>query len=112
MGSGRARRIAAVAVTALLLAAVPVVLAATASSKPRAAANPRPLNYACASDLYNAKKVLHYVVRPSSCQGSGKKLVRFQADYPVYTCRKEHGGFAARQRRFQFPSGVYSHGPA
>ncbi|MEA2438344.1 MAG: hypothetical protein QOF65_2900, partial [Thermoleophilaceae bacterium] len=112
MDSGRARRFAAVAVAALLLAAVSAVLVAAAATRPRAAASPRPMKYACASNLYNAKKVLHYVARTSSCKGSGKTLVRFAADYPVYTCRKEHGGFAPRPRRFQFPSGIYNHGPA
>src|SRR4051812_37649923 len=115
MGSGRARSIAAGAVAVLLLlAGVSAVLAATAQPKPKshAAATPRPLVYACASNLYNARKVLHYVARPADCRGSGKTLVSFQADYPVYTCRKEHGGFAARQRRFQFPNGIYGHGPA
>ncbi|HEY0517354.1 MAG TPA: hypothetical protein VGD00_09555, partial [Solirubrobacteraceae bacterium] len=98
--------------SALLLAALSAVLVAAAATKPKAAASPRRMQYACASNLYNAKKVLHYVARPSSCTGSGKTLVRFAPDYPVYTCRKEHGGFAARQRRFQFPSGIYGHGPA
>ena len=82
MGSGRAKRFAAVAVAALLLAALSAVLVATAAS------SPRPLKYACASNLYNAKNVLHYVARPSQCQGSGKTLVNFKADDPVYTCRK------------------------
>jgi hypothetical protein len=106
LGSGRAKRFAAVAVTALLLAALWAVLVATAAS------TPRPLRYACASSLYNTKKVLHYVARPSECRGSGETLVNFAVDDPVYTCRKEHGGSAARQRRFQFPSGIRGHGPA
>jgi hypothetical protein len=70
------------------------------------------MNYSCAFDLYNAKKVLHFVARPSSCQGSGHKLINFKKQYPVSACRKEHGGFAARQKRFQFPNGIYGHGPA
>src|SRR3954462_4775045 len=88
LGSGRAKRFAAAAVAALLLAALSAVLVASAAS------SPRPLKYACASNLYNAKKVLKYVARPSVCHGSGKTLVNFKADDPVYPCRKEHGGFA------------------
>jgi hypothetical protein len=84
---------------------------ATAAAAKKAAA-PRALRYACARNLYNARKVLRFITRPSQCTGSGKTLVRFSKDYPVYTCRKEHGGFAARQRRFQFPNGIRSHGPA
>jgi hypothetical protein len=78
----------------------------------RHTAAPRALRYACARNLYNAKKVLLYVARPSQCKGSGKTLVTFSKDYPVYTCRKEHGGFAARQRHFPYPVGIRGHGPA
>src|SRR3954470_22399742 len=115
MGSGRARRFAAAAAAALLLASVCAVLVATAAPSSRAAAKPagvRQMNYSCAFDLYNARKVLHFATRPSSCRGSGRKLITFSKDAPVYTCRKEHGGFAARQKRFQFPNGIYGHGPA
>jgi hypothetical protein len=116
----------AVSAVALLLLAASVAFAATgvfrsaqtatAASKPaaahQAAAAIRPLRYACARNLYNAKKVLTFVSRPSQCRGTGKTLITFARDFPVETCRKEHGGFAARQRRFQFPSGIRSHGPA
>src|SRR3954468_4739515 len=115
MGSGRARRFAAAAAAALLLASVTAVLVATAAPSTRAAARPagvRQMSYSCAFDLYNARKVMHFVARPSSCTGSGHKLINFKKDFPVYTCRKEHGGFAARQKRFQFPNGIYGHGPA
>src|SRR3954447_14950919 len=125
MGSRRARIFAATAVALLLLAAT-VAFAATggpgsSSHTATAAAHhkkahrnaaPRALRYACARNLYNARKVLRFIARPSQCKGSGKTLVKFAKDYPVYTCRKEHGGFAARQRRFQFPNGIRSHGPA
>ncbi|MEA2410525.1 MAG: hypothetical protein QOC77_1086, partial [Thermoleophilaceae bacterium] len=117
MGSGRAKTFAVSAVAMLLLAATVAFAASSASHKAASppshrSAAPRALRYACASDLYNAKKVLHFVARPSDCRGSGHTLITFSKDYPVYTCRKEHGGFAARQRRFQFPSGIRSHGPA
>ena len=122
MGSRRARLFAATAVAMLLLAATVAFAAsgglggssshtATAATSHKTAA-PRALNYACARNLYNAKKVLRFIARPSQCKGSGKTLVKFSKDYPVYTCRKEHGGFAARQRRFEFPTGIRSHGPA
>src|SRR4051794_25659600 len=121
MGSGRARLFAATAVALLLLAATVAFAAsngprastaAAPAAKHRAAAAPRALRYACARNLYNARKVLRFIARPSQCKGSGKTLVNFSKDYPVYTCRKEHGGFAARQRRFQFPNGIRSDGPA
>src|SRR3954453_2050725 len=121
MGSRRARVFAATAVAMLLLAATVAFAASTApkSSPPKAshaaghkAAAPRALRYACARNLYNARKVLRFITRPSQCKGPGKTLVNFSKDYPVYTCRKEHGGFAARQRRFQFPDGIRGHGPA
>src|SRR4051812_22828926 len=115
MGSSRARRFATAAIAALLLASVSAVLVATAAPNSRSAARPagaRQMNYSCAFDLYNAKKVLHFATRPSSCRGSGRKLVNYKKAYPVYACRKEHGGFAARQKRFQFPNGIYGHGPA
>src|SRR4051794_12783022 len=122
MGSRRARFFAASAVAMLLLAATVAFAAssgltgsprtATAAATKRAAA-PRALRYACTRNLYNARKVLRYIARPSECKGPGKTLVNFSKDYPVYTCRKEHGGFAARQRRrFQFPNGIRGHGPA
>src|SRR3954468_23620297 len=122
MGSRRARFFAAAAVAMLLLAATVAFAASSsftgspptgtpAAAKKKAAA-PRALRYACARNLYNARKVLRFITRPSQCQGAGKTLVNFSKDYPVYTCRKEHGGFAARQRRFQFPDGIRSHGPA
>src|SRR3954451_12766079 len=121
MGSRRARLFAATAGALLLLAATVAFAAtggpgsasdtATAAAHHQAAA-PRALRYACARNLYNARKVLRFVARPSQCKGSGKTLVKFSKDYPVYTCRKEHGGFAARQRRFQFPDGIRGHGPA
>ena len=92
---------------AFLLVATSVVLVASA------APSPRPLKYACASNLYNAKNVLHYVSRPSQCRGSGKTLVNFASDFPVYVCRKEHGGFAsANAKRFPYPRGIRSYGPA
>src|SRR2546423_8926758 len=100
MGSGRAKRFAAIAVAALLLASISAVLVASAApKKSQGAPTPRPMAYACAFDLYNANKVMHFVARPSSCQGSGKRLINFRTDYPVYTCRKEHGGFASRPKR-------------
>jgi VCBS repeat-containing protein len=106
MGSSRARKIAIMACAALLLV-ISVVLVASAAPAPRT------LKYACASDLYNAKDVLHFVSRPSNCKGSGKKLVKFADDYPVYVCRKEHGGFqSARARRFPYPVGIRAWGPA
>ncbi|MEA2421790.1 MAG: clumping factor, partial [Thermoleophilaceae bacterium] len=106
MGSGRATKFAAIAAAALLVA-VSVVLVASAAPSPRA------LKYACASNLYNAKDVLHYVARPAQCKGPGKKLVRFATQFPVYVCRKEHGGFtAARARRFPYPAGIRQYGPA
>src|SRR2546423_8206142 len=111
MGSTRARKFAAVAAAFAVLGAA-WALVAFAASGSRASATPRALNYACAWNLYNAKKVLHFVARPSSCQGRGKTLVRFQADFPVYTCRKEHGGFTGRARRVPYPPGIYSRGPA
>ncbi|MEY2569744.1 MAG: hypothetical protein QOE63_94, partial [Acidimicrobiaceae bacterium] len=123
MGSRRAR-VFAVAAALLLLAATVAFAAsgirssshtATAASHkaaPHKAAAPRPLRYACTRNLYNARQVLRYIARPSRCKSSGHKLVKFAKDYPVYTCRKEHGGFTARQRRFQFPDGMRSHGPA
>ena len=111
MGSGRAKKFAAIAVAALLLASISAVLVASAAPK-RRTPTARTMTYACAYDLYNAKKVMHFVARPSSCRGSGKRLVTFRTDYPVYTCRKEHGGFAANHKRFQFPNGIYGHGPA
>ncbi len=93
---------------AFLVVATSVVLVASA------APSPRPLKYACASNLYNAKNVLHYVSRPAQCQGSGKTLVKFASDYPVYVCRKEHGGFASAnaKRRFPYPRGIRQYGPA
>jgi VCBS repeat-containing protein len=121
MVSRRAKAFAVSAVALLLLAAT---VAFAASSAPRAstaaapaapkkkASTPRALRFACARNLYNARKVLRFVARGSQCKGSGKTLVNFSKDYPVYTCRKEHGGFAARQRRFQFPDGIRGHGPA
>jgi hypothetical protein len=112
MGSSRARRFATAAIAALLLASVSAVLVASAAPKRRPAPSPRAMSYSCAFDLYNARKVMHFVARPSSCTGSGHKLTNFKKDFPVYTCRKEHGGFAARQKRFQFPNGIYGHGPA
>src|SRR4051794_27209044 len=121
MGSRRAKVFAVSAVAMLLLAATVAFAASTApkSSPPksshaagRKAAAPRALRFACARNLYNAKKVLRFITRPSQCKGPGKTLVKFSKDYPVYTCRKEHGGFAARQRRFQFPDGIRGHGPA
>jgi Bacterial Ig domain/Bacterial cadherin-like domain len=107
-----------VAIAAVLLATLSAVLVASAApkhataQKHRAAPSARTMSYACAFDLYNAKKVLHFAARPASCTGSGQKLVRWNPDYPVYTCRKEHGGFAGQPKRFQFPSGIYGHGPA
>src|SRR4051812_43123955 len=105
-----------VAAAALLLVASIAIVAFAQSYKTplRHSASPRTLTYACASDLYNAKDVLHFVSRPSKCKGSGKKLVKFAADYPVYVCRKEHGGFVASQRarRFPYPLGIRPYGPA
>src|SRR4051812_18135106 len=118
MGSGRARRFAAAAGAALVLASLCAGIRAPAAPKAagvRQAARPagaRQMSYACASDLYNARKVLHFATRPSSCRGSGRKLITFSKDAPVYTCRKEHGVWAARQRRSLFPNGIYGHGPA
>src|SRR3954470_14959924 len=121
MGSRRARLFAATAGALLLLAATVAFAAtggpgsashtATAAAHHKAAA-PRALRYACARNLYNARKVLRFVARPSQCKGSGKTLAKFSKDSPVSPCRKEHGGFAARQRRFQFPDGIRGHGPA
>ena len=103
MGSRRARKFATAAIAAVLLATLSAVLVASAAPKhgsalKRQASAPtaRTMNYACAFNLYNAKNVLHFVARPSSCTGSGRKLVCWNPDYPVYTCRKEHGGFAGR----------------
>jgi VCBS repeat-containing protein len=105
--------------TAALLLVVSVAIVAFAQSYKEpvtssAATAPRTLTYACASDLYNARNVLHFVSRPSKCKGTGKKLVKFAADYPVYVCRKEHGGFTAssRARRFPYPTGIRPWGPA
>src|SRR5258708_703752 len=116
MGAGRARRSAIVAAAALLLVASIAIVAFAQSYKQPVSAStaPRALTYACASDLYNAKTVLHFVSRPSKCKGSGKKLVKFAADYPVYVCRKEHGGFVSSQRARRFPSpvGIRAWGPA
>src|SRR4051794_164644 len=115
MGSGRARKFA-VAAAAMLLVGLSVVVAFAATGQHAKAKQPapRPLKYACASDLYNAKDVLHFASRPSKCKGTGKKLVKFAADYPVYVCRKEHGGFVSSQRarRFPYPTGIRPYGPA
>src|SRR3954471_20983594 len=122
MGSRRAKLFAASAVAMLLLAATVAFAAssgltgsphtATAAAAKKKSPAPRALRYACARNLYNAKKVLRFIARPSQCKGSGKTLVKFSKDYPVYTCRKEHGGFAARQRTFPYPIGIRGHGPA
>src|SRR3954470_7780196 len=122
MGSRRAKVFAATAVAMLLLAATVAFAAssgltgsprtATAAVAKKKTPAPRALRYACARNLYNAKKVLRFITRPSQCKGAGKTLVNFSKDYPVYTCRKEHGGFAARPRRFQSPDGIRTHGPA
>src|SRR4051794_23545221 len=125
MGSGRTRKVAVAAAAVLLLCLSVVVAyaatgqrakstatAATAAKKKTPA--PRAIKYGCASDLYNAKDVLHFVTRAQNCKGAGKKVVKFAADYPVYTCRKEHGGFVASQRarRFPYPLGIRPYGPA
>src|SRR3954454_4095832 len=102
MGSGRARRFAALSAAVLLIGASAALVAYAASSQsPRSTATAatrtastrsvasRPLKYACTGNLYNAKDVLHFVARPSRCEGSSKKLVRFATTYPVYVCRKE-----------------------
>src|SRR5215210_1494176 len=84
MFKSRATRIA-VAIGAALLATISAVLVASAASQPRT------MRYACASELYGVQDVLHYVARKSSCDGPGQTLVDFKKQYPVFTCRKEHG---------------------
>src|SRR3954447_25316593 len=83
MGSRRARTFAATAVAMLLLAAT---VAFAASGGPGSASHtataakthkttaPRALKYACARNLYNARKVLRFIARTSQCKGSGKTL--------------------------------------
>jgi VCBS repeat-containing protein len=100
LGSGRTRKIFAAAVAALLVVISAVLVASAATS-------PATMRFACASDLYNAKNVLHFVRKASDCTGAGKTLVRFKQDYPVYVCRKLHG-----HTRGHAKQGIYSHGPA
>src|SRR4051794_6830722 len=99
-------------VVAVLVATCTGAMALAAAKHP-AKPHPRPLKYACASNLYNAKNVLQYVARRSACRRKGKRLVAFAERYPIYTCRKEHG-----HRRRRMPSAVAHsaavrhHGPA
>src|SRR3954449_512927 len=125
MGSGRTRKVAVAAAAVLLLCLSVVVAYAATGQRAKSTATaataakkkpptPRAIKYGCASDLYNAKDVLHFVTRAQNCKGAGKKVVKFAADYPVYTCRREHGGFVASQRarRFPYPLGIRPYGPA
>ena len=106
MFKSRATRIA-VAIGAALLATISAVLVASAASQPRT------MRYACASELYGVQDVLHYASRPSSCDGTGETLIDFKKQYPVYTCRKEHGtprGIRSPIRSKSF--GAHTRGPA
>jgi VCBS repeat-containing protein len=120
------KRIVGAGAAALILVIATVFVAHAASSKPGTPASPaahskkshkkkptkrarstRVMSLACATQLYGVDGMLVFVSRASQCKPSdGEKLVRFKKN-SVYVCRKEHGGFAERQRR-----GSHSYGPA
>lgn len=78
----------------LSLVAVAVALAAARPDAPHATA----MRYACASDGYGAPGVLHFVRRPSACEGDGRLLIDFRREAPIAVCRKEHGARGSRAR--------------